>query len=149
VANRVCELFQIRYPVILGAVDFSPEFSAVVANAGGLGCLKAYAGSQQLLRDRIRRFRELSDRPFAVNFLLTMASEEETEAKMTLLMDEQVPVMINVRREPDEMDQAAQSERMQGRPRSLHDSPRSQSRRSRRRCPHRRACGVGRLPGTP
>lgn len=77
--NRVCELLNIKYPVIQGPMAWitSPEMAAAVSNAGGLGTLGTSAGSDEIvdgiektteaMRIAIRRTRELTDKPFGVN----------------------------------------------------------------------------------
>ena len=51
----------------MAAMAMEPELIAAVSNAGGLGSLGASVLGPDELRDRIRRIRELTDRPFAVN----------------------------------------------------------------------------------
>ena len=47
------------------------ELAAAVSNAGGLGTISALtAGSAEKLTEEIRKFKTLSDKPFAVNFTI-------------------------------------------------------------------------------
>ena len=47
-----------------------PELAAAVSNAGGLGVMASGGWSAEQLRVNIRRCRELTDKPFAVNLML-------------------------------------------------------------------------------
>jgi len=92
--NRISELFGIRYPVVMGAVSQEPELGAAVSEAGGLGCLAGALIAPDKLRERIRRFRELTNKPFAVNFPIVLTPEKQIEEKMRMMIDEQVPVVV-------------------------------------------------------
>jgi enoyl-[acyl-carrier protein] reductase II len=93
-ANRVSELFGVRYPVVMGAISQLPELGAAISNADGLGCIAGAIAPPEELRDRIRAFRTLSDKPLAVNFPIVLTPEKHIKAKMQLMIDEQVPVVI-------------------------------------------------------
>ena len=45
----------------------TPELAAAVSNSGGLGSLGAAYLSPKKIEEEIKRIRELTDRPFAVN----------------------------------------------------------------------------------
>jgi nitronate monooxygenase len=70
--TRVCEILEIEYPVVLAGMGGAsgPELVAAVSNAGGLGVLGAAGCGPKLLREWIRRTRELTDKPFGVDTLL-------------------------------------------------------------------------------
>jgi nitronate monooxygenase len=68
-ATRAAELLGVRYPIVqapMGGVT-TAELVAAVSNAGGLGAFGAARTDPEELRATIRRIRELTDRPFAVN----------------------------------------------------------------------------------
>jgi len=72
--TRITELFNIRYPIIQGALGgglSKAELVAAVSNAGGLGMITSlnYATSDDL-RQEIRKTMNLTDKPFAVNVTL-------------------------------------------------------------------------------
>jgi enoyl-[acyl-carrier protein] reductase II len=94
VPNRVCDLFSIQYPVVMGAISQTPELAAAVSNAGGLGCMAGAAAPPDLMRERIRRIRELTDRPFCVNFPIVLTPEKDLGPKMQIMVEERVPVVI-------------------------------------------------------
>lgn len=71
--TRVTELFGLQVPIIQGGLAYLAlaELCAAVSNAGGLGQITAATlGAPERLRQEIRRCRELTDRPFAVNFAI-------------------------------------------------------------------------------
>lgn len=67
----ICDLFGTRYPIWLagmGGVSMAPLVAAV-SNAGGLGVIGAATLGPSELRAEIRKTRELTDKPFAVDLL--------------------------------------------------------------------------------
>jgi NAD(P)H-dependent flavin oxidoreductase YrpB (nitropropane dioxygenase family) len=66
-----------------------PEFVAAVSNAGGLGILQAQLAPPPLLRKEIQRVRELTDKPFGVNFILHFPIEET----IAICLEERVPIL--------------------------------------------------------
>ncbi len=92
--NRVTELFNIRYPVVMGAISQTPELAAAVSNAGGLGCMAGAAAPPALMRERIRKLRDLTDKPFCINFPIVLTPEKDLPPKMELMLEEKVPVVV-------------------------------------------------------
>ena len=70
--SRICDIFGIEYPIVLAGMGgaSTPQLTAAVSNAGGLGILGAAACGPEQLRDWIRQTRELTDKPFGVDTLL-------------------------------------------------------------------------------
>jgi nitronate monooxygenase len=65
-------MFGVRYPIVLapmGGVG-TPELTAAVSNAGGLGSLAAAYLTPAQITAQIARTRELTDKPFAVNLFV-------------------------------------------------------------------------------
>jgi nitronate monooxygenase len=80
--TRVAELFGIAYPIVQApmAGSTTPELVAAVSNAGALGSFGAAQTPPDELRATIRRIRELTDGPFAINLLVwppTVESESD------------------------------------------------------------------------
>jgi enoyl-[acyl-carrier protein] reductase II len=92
-SNPVCELYGIQYPLVMGGITPKPELGAVVSNAGGLGCIEGVAPLEQM-REQIRTFRELSDKPFSVNFPLAMGNPERVQERAKIVIEEKVPAVI-------------------------------------------------------
>jgi len=70
--TALCDLLDIEYPIIQSGMGnlAGPELVAEVSRAGGLGILGGLNVPPDELRRRIRRVRELTDRPFGVNLWL-------------------------------------------------------------------------------
>jgi nitronate monooxygenase len=68
----LCDLLGIEYPILQAGMApiAGPELAAAVSAAGGLGIIAAAHQTPEEVRVRIRRLRELTDRPFGVNLLL-------------------------------------------------------------------------------
>jgi NAD(P)H-dependent flavin oxidoreductase YrpB (nitropropane dioxygenase family) len=70
--TALCDVLGIEYPILqsgMGGIA-GPELVAEVSRAGGLGILAGLSVPGEELRARIRRVRELTDRPFGVNLWL-------------------------------------------------------------------------------
>lgn len=76
--NKLCKLLNIELPIIQAGMGIftSAELVAAVSNAGGLGSLGTGFRSAEGLRQELHRIRELTDRPFAVNYVLINIDEE-------------------------------------------------------------------------
>lgn len=106
--TRITELLGIEHPIIMAAMAWvsNAEIVAAVSNAGGLGTLGPNAGAIMVttdvaetgerLRGQIRNVRQLTDRPFAVNFVVGMAGLDKkfSERCIEVGIEEQVPVAI-------------------------------------------------------
>ncbi len=69
----LCDLFGIRYPVVLAGMAgglTTPLLVAEVSNAGGLGILGAARLSPEQTREQIQAIKSMTDKPFGVNFLV-------------------------------------------------------------------------------
>lgn len=109
--NRVCRLLDIQYPVIQAPMNWitSIELASAVSNAGGLGTIGMNAGyrtittdvteTSERLREQIRKIKELTTKPFAVNFA-ARAGEAFREAMLyseecvKVAIEEGIPVAI-------------------------------------------------------
>lgn len=91
--NRVCDLFSIKYPIIQGGMVWCAgwELASAVSNAGGLGILGAGSMYPEILRDQIKKCKEATSLPFAVNIpLLYPAVQEHIQS----VIDLQVPIVF-------------------------------------------------------
>jgi enoyl-[acyl-carrier protein] reductase II len=78
-ANRICELLGIKYPIFLGGmahVAREPLVSAV-SKAGGLGIIGSGGMPPEELERQISLVRAATDRPFGVNLMLMDPRVEE------------------------------------------------------------------------
>lgn len=77
--NRVTELLKTEYPLIQGGMAWVAEhnLAAAVSNAGGLGIIGAASAPAEIVREEIRKCRELTDKPFGVNIMLLNPNADE------------------------------------------------------------------------
>ncbi len=77
--TRVTELLGIEYPIIQGGMAWVAEYhlAAAVSNAGGLGIIGAASAPAEVVREQIRKTKELTDKPFGVNVMLMNPNAEE------------------------------------------------------------------------
>ncbi len=71
--TRITEMLGIEYPIIQGAMLWlaGAELASAVSNAGGLGILSSASfATAKELRQGIRKTKDLTDKPFAVNITL-------------------------------------------------------------------------------
>lgn len=70
--TRVTELLGCEYPIIQGGMAWVAEhhLAAAVSEAGGLGIIGAASAPAQIVREEIRKVKELTDKPFGVNVML-------------------------------------------------------------------------------
>ncbi|MBO6207386.1 MAG: enoyl-[acyl-carrier-protein] reductase FabK [Lachnospiraceae bacterium] len=77
--NRVTEILKTEYPVIQGGMAWVAEhnLAAAVSNAGGLGIIGAASAPAEIVREEIRKCKELTDKPFGVNIMLLNPNADE------------------------------------------------------------------------
>ena len=70
--TEITELLGIKYPVIQGGMAWVAEYhlAAAVSAAGGFGIIGAASAPPEIVREQIRKVKELTDRPFGVNVML-------------------------------------------------------------------------------
>lgn len=106
--TRMTDLLGIEYPIIQASMAWitDAELAAAVSEAGGLGTIGPNAGSGAVtgdmvetgerLREQIRRCKKLTDRPFAVNFLVGVMGWDRdfSDQCVKVGVEERVPVAI-------------------------------------------------------
>src|SRR5262247_2865667 len=90
-ATPLCSRLGIDVPLVQAPIGSAstPELVASVSNAGGLGMLALTWTTPEQARRRIRRVRDLTDRPFGVNLVLDFPIDD----KLAVCLQEQVPVV--------------------------------------------------------
>ena len=76
--TRITDLFNIELPIIQGGLAYLADarLAAAVSNAGGLGQITATSlKDEQSLKHEIELFRQLSNKPFGVNFAISRFKE--------------------------------------------------------------------------
>lgn len=105
--NRICELLGIKYPIIQAPMNWvsGADLVAAVSNAGGLGTLGPNSGAKDItldieltgerMRDQIRKVRNLTEAPFAVNIVAGFGEALKFSKKVVnVVIEESVPVAI-------------------------------------------------------
>lgn len=69
VKSRIAEMLGIEYPIIQAPMGWIARsaLASAVSNAGGLGIIETSSGELDVIKDEIRKMRELTDKPFGVN----------------------------------------------------------------------------------
>ncbi len=105
--TKITELLGIDRPIIQASMAWltNAELVAAVSNSGGIGTLGPNAGAEEItedpqevgerMRSEIKKTKELTDKPFAINILVPGPGEEEfSEACLEVAIEEEVPVAI-------------------------------------------------------
>jgi len=77
--TRVTELLGTKYPIIQGGMAWVAEYhlAAAVSEAGGLGLIGAASAPPEVVREQIKKAKELTQNPFGVNVMLLNPNAEE------------------------------------------------------------------------
>lgn len=105
--NNICDILEIKYPIIQAAMAWLTDAKqvAAVGEAGGLGVLGPNAGQTTLtasveetgerMRAEIRKVRELTNKPFAVNLITSPYKDDVfTDALAKVIFEEKVPAVV-------------------------------------------------------
>lgn len=82
----------IQYPVFQGGMAWVADASlaSAVSNAGGLGIISSINAGTEAVRNEIRKCKELTDKPFAVNIMLQAPNAGEVAA---MVIEEGVKIL--------------------------------------------------------
>lgn len=77
--TRITELLGIEYPIIQGGMAWVAEhhLAAAVSEAGGLGLIGGANAPAEVVRDEIRKAKELTKKPIGVNVMLLSPHADE------------------------------------------------------------------------
>jgi len=91
--NRICELFNIQYPIIQAGMVWCSgwRLASAVSNAGGLGLIGAGSMHPSVLREHIQKCKAATSLPFGVNVPLMYPQIQEI---MQIIVDEHVPIVF-------------------------------------------------------
>jgi enoyl-[acyl-carrier protein] reductase II len=67
--NRVTQLLGVEIPIVQAPMGWiaRSQLASAVSNAGAMGIIETSSGELDIIRDEIRRMRDLTDKPFGVN----------------------------------------------------------------------------------
>lgn len=93
-SNRITTLFNIQYPVIQAGMIWCSgwRLAAAVSNAGGLGIIGAGSMYPEVLKTHIRKCKNATSKPFAVNVPLLYPNVEEI---MNIIVEEGVKIVFS------------------------------------------------------
>ncbi|MET4141576.1 nitronate monooxygenase [Pedobacter sp. UYP1] len=92
-SNRITSLFKIQYPIIQAGMIWCSgwKLAAAVSNAGGLGIIGAGSMYPEVLREHIRKIKQATVFPFAVNVPMIYPNVKEI---MQILVEEGVKIVF-------------------------------------------------------
>ena len=99
-ANKITQLFGIKYPIIqAGMVWVSGwRLASAVSNAGGLGLIGSGSMHPEILLEHIRKCKLATNKPFGVNVPLLYP---EIDKQIQIIINEKVPVVFTSAGNPD------------------------------------------------
>lgn len=67
--NRVTRLLGVEIPIVQAPMGWiaRSQLAAAVSNAGGMGIIETSSGELDIIKDEIKKMRDLTDKPFGVN----------------------------------------------------------------------------------
>ena len=92
--NRITELFKIQYPIIQAGMIWCSgwELASAVSNTGGLGIIGSGSMYPEILQMHIKKCKEATDKPFAVNIPLLYPNIDE---HVKIIIKEKVPIVFS------------------------------------------------------
>lgn len=90
--TRITELLGIEYPVLQGGMAWvaNASLASGVSKGGGLGVIAAANAPADIVREEIRKVRQATDRPFAVNIMMMSPFVDDIAR---LVIDEKVAIV--------------------------------------------------------
>lgn len=91
--NRITKLFNIEYPIIQAGMIWCANWklAAAVSNAGGLGIIGSGSMYPEILEEHVRKCKEATNKPFAVNLPLIYP---DIEKHVETIIKYQVPIVF-------------------------------------------------------
>lgn len=92
-ANRITQLFEIKYPIIQAGMIWASgwKLASAVSNEGGLGIIGAGSMYPEVLREHIQKCKKATSKPFAVNVPMLYPNLEEI---MQIIIEEGVKIVF-------------------------------------------------------
>jgi enoyl-[acyl-carrier protein] reductase II len=107
--NRICQLFQIKYPIIQGGMIWCSgwQLASAVSNAGGLGLIGAGSMYPEILDEHIQKCKKATNAPFGVNLPLLYPN---IEAHIQTIIKHKVPIVFTSAGNPNTWTKLLQNE---------------------------------------
>lgn len=92
-ANRICTLFNIKYPIIQGGMIWCSgwELASAVSNAGGLGIIGSGSMYPEVLEEHVIKCKAATKNPFAVNLPMLYP---DIEKHVETIIKHNVPIVF-------------------------------------------------------
>lgn len=92
IKTRLCEMLNIKYPIIQGGMAWiaTAELAAAVSEAGGLGMIGAGNAPGEVVEKEILKVRSMTDKPFGVNIMLLSPFVDEV---VEIVCKHKIPVV--------------------------------------------------------
>jgi enoyl-[acyl-carrier protein] reductase II len=92
--NRITRLFDIQYPIIQAGMIWCSgwRLASAVSNAGGLGIIGSGSMYPDVLKEHVRKCKQATDRPFAVNIPLLYP---DIDKHIETIIEERVPIVFS------------------------------------------------------
>jgi enoyl-[acyl-carrier protein] reductase II len=91
--NRICQLFDIQYPLIQAGMIWCSgwELAAAVSNAGGLGIIGSGSMYPEILEEQVIKCKQATNKPFAVNLPMLYP---DIDKHIATIIKQQVPIVF-------------------------------------------------------
>ncbi|MBK6609743.1 MAG: nitronate monooxygenase [Sphingobacteriales bacterium] len=91
--NNITQLFNVQYPIIQAGMIWCSnwQLAAAVSNAGGLGIIGAGSMYPDILEEQLTKYKQASNKPFAVNLPLLYP---DIEQHLSLITKHNVPIVF-------------------------------------------------------
>ena len=91
--NRICQLFDIQYPLIQAGMIWCSgwELAAAVSNAGGLGIIGSGSMYPEILEEQVIKCKQATSKPFAVNLPMLYP---DIDKHIETIIKYQVPIVF-------------------------------------------------------
>lgn len=92
-ANKITQLFGIKYPIIQGGMIWNSgwELASEVSNNGGLGLIGAGSMYPEIFREHIQKCKKATDKPFGVNLPMLYPQIDEL---INIILEEKVKIVF-------------------------------------------------------
>ena len=92
-SNKITSLFGVKYPLIQAGMIWCSgwELASAVSNAGGLGIIGSGSMYPEILEEHLKKCKEATDKPFAVNLPMLYPNIEE---HIALIIKYKVPIVF-------------------------------------------------------
>ena len=92
-SNKITSLFGVKYPLIQAGMIWCSgwELASAVSNAGGLGIIGSGSMYPEVLEEHLKKCKEATDKPFAVNLPMLYPNIEE---HIALIIKYKVPIVF-------------------------------------------------------